>query len=97
MDKYFLELIGETDELARYDEKSHYEMFETLSYEAIKWYEWESDMAEFSKDFPESWFVLYGEGEERDDMWKAMIHNGHVKVSYAHIYYDDYAPEGDFE
>lgn len=38
--------------------------------EACKWYEHNETMIEVSKKFPETLFVLKGEGESAGDMWK---------------------------
>ena len=55
----------------------------------MKWYEAEDDMKELSKRYPEYWFLLYGEGEDRNDIWKAMFHNGVMQKVYAEIYFPD--------
>ena len=56
--------------------------------DSMKWYEWESDMLTLSSEFPEMEFVLYGEGEERDDNWRAFFKNGECVYQQAHMYYD---------
>lgn len=62
--------------------------FDWVSDDSMKWYDWERDMIELSKEFPEIEFVLYGEGEERKDIWRAFIKNGDCIYQAAHIYYD---------
>jgi hypothetical protein len=41
-----------------------------------KWYDHMTDMARFSKDFPNVTFKLSGEGEEMPDLWVAYFRNG---------------------
>ena len=38
-------------------------------YDEAKWYEYDEDMIEISKQFPECKFKLYGRGEELLDVW----------------------------
>ncbi len=42
----------------------------------MKWYDHEREMIEFSKKHPNLEFILTGEGEERDDVWKKYFKNG---------------------
>lgn len=71
--------------------------FGWLSYDSMKWYNWERDMTNLSEHFPEIEFVLYGEGEERDDTWRAFFKNGKCILQRAHIYYDPEPNSEDFE
>lgn len=68
--------------------------FDFISYDSMKWYDWENDMTKLSEEFPGIEFVLYGEGEERDDTWRAFFKNGECIYQPAHIYYD---PEPRFD
>ena len=43
------------------------------------WFDWENDLKEFSKQYPKVLFILYGEGEDNIDIWKAHIQNGKCK------------------
>ena len=45
-----------------------------------KWYSCFKDMEAVSLEFPEVTFYVYGEGEEKGDMWKAIFKNGKTKV-----------------
>lgn len=58
---------------------------EDILCEELKWYDFEEDMKEISKEFPDYLFVLYGEGEERDDNWRAVFYNGVENYAEAHI------------
>ena len=44
--------------------------------EATKWYSWEQDMLEYSKEYPDVLFTLEGQGEEAEDRWAAYFKNG---------------------
>lgn len=52
-----------------------------------KWYEWESDLRWLSKRCPEQLFVLFGEGEDPDDLWVAYALGGLIYKADAEIVY----------
>jgi hypothetical protein len=41
-----------------------------------KWYAHEAELKDFSGRFPETLFILSGEGGEPDDLWKLYVKNG---------------------
>jgi hypothetical protein len=43
--------------------------------DAVKWYSYDDDMIEMSRNFPTVLFTLSGEGEEAGDLWKAYYKN----------------------
>jgi len=49
--------------------------FEYGSFEC-KWYDYEVDMKEISKSYPNILFTVEGEGEESGDSWKHYFKNG---------------------
>lgn len=51
----------------------------------LKWYEHDEDMKKLSSLFPEYAFYLEGQGEDREDWWKAIFKNGVEKISYAEL------------
>lgn len=57
-----------------------------------KWYDWEADMIEISKTYPDMVFYLSGEGEEKDDIWEARFYNGKCDTVYAQITMPDFPP-----
>ena len=44
-----------------------------------KWYSWDNDMKALSKAYPDVIFELFGDGEETDDVWKAVIYRGKIE------------------
>lgn len=55
-----------------------------------KWYEHNEEMIELSKQFPETVFCLYGNGEENGDTWYQYYKNGKSQYCPAKISYDEY-------
>ena len=64
-----------------------------VSDEMMKWYDYDSDMVKFSKEYPEYMFILQGCGEENGDYWIANFQNGKWQQRNAEIIYDDFNPE----
>ena len=56
--------------------------------EEMKWYDHDSDMFTLSKEFSDYIFLLEGEGEEHDDMWRLCAHNGALELIQAKITFD---------
>ena len=54
-------------------------------HEPEKWYEWEEEMAEFSRKWPNILFHLSGRGDNEDDWWTATFLNGKVHYRRAEI------------
>ena len=50
-----------------------------------KWYTHEQDMKELSKIYPETTFLLEGQGEESEDIWRKYFKNGKMQVCKAKI------------
>lgn len=61
-----------------------------LNRSEIKWYHWEEDMLLLSSKFPDILFVLYGEGEDADDLWNAYFIDGKVQICKAEITYPNF-------
>lgn len=64
--------------------------FEMDSNGECKWYEHDEEMIELSKQFPETVFCLYGNGEENSDTWYTYYKNGKKQYCPAKITYDEY-------
>lgn len=58
--------------------------------DSMKWYEYDEDMRELSKQFPDFLFTLEGDGEDPDDLWRAYYHNGKCQHCPARIMYDPF-------
>ena len=54
-----------------------------------KWYDHESDMISVSKKFNGVIFVLFGDGDDSEDMWKKYFYNGKMQVANAKITFDE--------
>ena len=52
-----------------------------------KWYEHDQDMFRLSRAFPEVLFILWGEGEEPEDLWKSYYLGGRVQEAPARVEY----------
>ena len=55
-----------------------------------KWYDHETDLKEFSKNYPDALFVLYGDGEENDDFWYSFFKNGKVQCAPVRLEHDEF-------
>lgn len=53
--------------------------------DSCKWYDHEQDMKTLSKIYPETTFLLEGEGEESGDIWQKYFKNGKMQVCKAEI------------
>lgn len=62
-------------------------------YTYTSWYEHSSDLIELSKQHPEVFFILEGDGEEYNDFWRVYVQNGKKQETYGNIVYGDYDPE----
>lgn len=55
-----------------------------------KWYEHEEEMKAFSTNYPDVLFILYGNGEESDDIWRKYFKNGKMQKAYAELKFDEF-------
>lgn len=53
--------------------------------DSCKWYDHENHMKLLSKIYPETTFLLEGEGEESGDIWQKYFKNGKMQVCKAEI------------
>ena len=58
--------------------------------DSCKWYEHDKHMMEVSKNNPETIFILEGEGEESDDIWKKYYLNGKCQEARAVITFEPF-------
>jgi hypothetical protein len=60
--------------------------------DAVKWYDYDKDMREFSKYYPNLIFELSGEGEESGDLWKAYYQNGSAQYCRGKVVFPPFDP-----
>lgn len=79
-----------------------YEVFDPIVFDdqdeldapEAKWYDHDLHCLELSRWFPNSVFVLEGQGvSETETMWKTYYHNGKCQMCPAIITYDAYSPD----
>ena len=63
--------------------------FEEEFEEPRKWYNYKNDMKKLSLAFPNTYFLLYGVGEEQGDVWKAYFCNGKNQTVKATLTFKD--------
>lgn len=61
----------------------------TAFYEG-KWYEWESESINITRNYPNILIEIYGEGEESGDIWKARVRDGQCERIKGKIIFDDF-------
>jgi hypothetical protein len=61
----------------------------TASFES-KWYNWQNDSVTLSRSYPRILIEIEGEGEDRDDIWKARIRNGDCETVSAKIVFEEF-------
>jgi hypothetical protein len=69
---------------------SYYGMNMVGETEPIKWYNHKTDLEKFSLQYPNTLFLLEGEGEEVGDIWKLYVKNGKSQLCKAIITFDVY-------
>lgn len=74
-------------EISNTTDYADYNIFEG---EEIKWYACDEDMKSFSAGYPDVVFIVYGEGEESGDLWKAYYKNGKMQRELAVITYGEF-------
>ena len=72
------------------NEVTGYDWYSELSLGEAKWYNWQEDMVKISRNHPNTFFVLEGDGEEKGDQWKAYIKNGKMQVCEAIITFEPF-------
>lgn len=72
-----------------YDEGTFYNAWVDQT-DRTKWYDHDDFMKKLSKQFPNVVFILEGEGEGPEDIWKKYYKDGKVQVARAKITFDKY-------
>ena len=61
-----------------------------ISADTMKWYDHDDDMMQLSAQFPNYYFLLNGRGEEHEDQWRKVYHNGKIICSQMiRMYFDE--------
>lgn len=58
-------------------------------YTNAKWYDYENDMADLSKEFPDVFFELSGHGEDSEDVWIEYFCGGRFQYCQGRVVYDE--------
>lgn len=61
---------------------SETDYWDVSTVDEAKWYDWNKDMLELSKEFPDILFGLEGRGEEKLDWWYALFKDGTTTTNY---------------
>lgn len=96
-EKTIQEILSELNAEGKFSHLDYYAVDDNgNSYEPCHWYDHELDMKGVSKIYPDTVFVLHGEGEESDDIWNKYFKNGKMQSCYAVITFEDF-DEGKLE
>ena len=60
--------------------------------DAARWYDFEADLREFSKQYPQLLFTLHGEGADSSDIWALYVVNGRAHKAKAEIMIPPFDP-----
>ena len=75
----------------RYNESfGKFNPFYFVNVEEMKWYGYNSDMRNLSLEYPDLWFRLDGDGENYDDKWVSIFHNGICSTIQIQYYWPEF-------
>jgi hypothetical protein len=83
-------LLEITDDFSSYEKDIRFS--ELIMDDVKKWYDHDDDMIEISKRYPNYVFVLDGNGEDYDDLWRTYYWDGRMQYCPARIVYEEYNP-----
>lgn len=63
------------------------------STDGTKWYSHQEDLEKFSLKYPNTLFILYGEGEESGDIWKLYVKGGKSFKAKAILTFEEYSED----
>jgi hypothetical protein len=90
----YLDRLGVIESKVEVDhEEQISERYDTWFDGEVKWYEWEENMREYSKEYPAVVFELSGEGDESGDIWRCYFWNGKKQYCQARIVFDEFDEE----
>lgn len=67
--------------------------WDIMSYDELKWYDWEDDMKAIAKKYPAIEFRVEGRGEGRDDWWVALLKGDRYQIKYVEPPIDEWETE----
>lgn len=88
--RFKLEVVSGGDYETDYEEVVSEQVDYNPFSDETKWYSFEKDMKEVSRQHPKVVFELSGEGEEAGDLWKAYFKDGKMQMCKARIEYDNF-------
>lgn len=62
----------------------------TLCLDSAKWYDYDAHMKQLASEYPDVLFTLYGDGEERGDIWVQYYQGSISKGGKASLVYPSY-------
>ena len=77
-----LDKLPDADVLARVTDDLNYG---GMLSDSIKWYDHEDHMSDISAAIPDVYFILNGDGEDSDDLWRKYFFNGRIYAYYSMI------------
>ena len=89
--KYLLSVYNEEKKLPDdIDDLNFDDVGDILAATVEKWYTYDIDMKRYSKKHPEITFLLEGQGENSEDLWRCYFKNGKMFHTDAKIIYEEY-------
>lgn len=77
------QIVRRLEEISRYS--SYYSCGGFIDMGDIKWYDYEDDMDILSREFPDVFFRIDGDGESSEDLWTSYWKNGMYQLCQAVI------------
>src|SRR5690348_5480936 len=56
-----------------------------VSYDSWRWYDWDTDLAQYAKQYPEDYLIMLRHGEESPDMSRVVVKNGRAVEQYPEV------------
>lgn len=76
----------------KFEEITGYSFYNIVNGESIKWYDCEENMIELSLLYPNHLFIVNGEGENYDDVWRHYFKDGKGAKYKAEVVFPEFNP-----